>query len=266
MDVSGAVELYANRFARNIAPIRITGNYGSEILRSNVAFRPRILDTSLLTPEFRELTNIAVETYRNEANCHRLSFIAFKQVPWHHFGRFSIEKSQLTPRSPFLDNDLVALAYRIPPSLTFSAQPILRAIGRGNPDLEGVQTDRCLTIKPPSFAEKCAHSWQDFTAKAEYAYDYGMPQWLVPIDRVLKPLCPEKLFLGRHKFYHFRVWYRDQLSSVLENRLDFTSEPSCYVSGASKQMIREHTAGRFNYTLELHRLLTVQLVERLFIR
>src|SRR6516164_9806022 len=39
MDVTGAVELYANRIARQIAPIRLTGNYGSEILRGNVAFR-----------------------------------------------------------------------------------------------------------------------------------------------------------------------------------------------------------------------------------
>ena len=55
MDVSGAVELYVNRFAREIAPIRLTGNYGSEILRSNVAFRPGRLDTSLFTPEFCRL-------------------------------------------------------------------------------------------------------------------------------------------------------------------------------------------------------------------
>src|SRR5690606_35029647 len=40
MDVSGSVELYVNRLARDIAPVRLTGNYGSEILRSNVAFSP----------------------------------------------------------------------------------------------------------------------------------------------------------------------------------------------------------------------------------
>ena len=61
MDVSGAVELYANRRARQIAPVRLTGNYGSEILRSNVAFRPGKLDRSVFTPEFGVLLDEAEE-------------------------------------------------------------------------------------------------------------------------------------------------------------------------------------------------------------
>ena len=40
MDVTGSVELYVNRIASQIAPVRLTGNYGSEIVRGNVAFRP----------------------------------------------------------------------------------------------------------------------------------------------------------------------------------------------------------------------------------
>ena len=120
MDVSGAVELHVNRMAREIAPIRLTGNYGSEILRSNVAFRPGRLNRALFTPEFCQLLDEAEETYRAESVGHRLSFIAFKQVPWHHYSRLAVEQSQLVPRSPFLDNELVALAYRAPPELATS--------------------------------------------------------------------------------------------------------------------------------------------------
>src|SRR4029077_17523323 len=50
MDVTGAVELFANRIARQIAPVRLTGNYGSEILRGNVAFKPGSLSESLFPP------------------------------------------------------------------------------------------------------------------------------------------------------------------------------------------------------------------------
>src|SRR5206468_5989917 len=50
----------------------------------------------------------------------------------------------------------------------------------------------------------------EFLRKAEYAYDYGMPQWMARIDHLLLPLRLERLFLGRHKFSHFRVWYRDR--------------------------------------------------------
>src|SRR4029077_8281420 len=59
MDVSGAVELHVNRMAREIAPIRLTGNYGSEILRSNIAFRPGRLNRALFTPEFCQLLDEA---------------------------------------------------------------------------------------------------------------------------------------------------------------------------------------------------------------
>ena len=46
--------------------------------------------------------------------------------------------------------------------------------------------------------------YHEFMAKAEYAYDYGMPQWLVRADRRLSALHLEKLFLIT-KFCHFRI-------------------------------------------------------------
>ena len=73
MDVTGAVELYANRIARQIAPVRLTGNYGSEILRGNVAFRPGKLPESLLEPEFAQSVRTAGATYQAErkaTRCH----------------------------------------------------------------------------------------------------------------------------------------------------------------------------------------------------
>ena len=267
MDVSGAVELHANRLAREIAPIRLTGNYGSEILRSNVAFRPRAFDAALFTPEFRAHLAAVPETYRAEAAGHRLSFIAFKQVPWHHHARLSIEMAELEPRSPFLDNALVALAYQAPASLEFSPEPALRTTARGNPAFASVPTDRALRLKPVPVLSSLAHRWQEFTAKAEYACDYGMPPWLARANPVLQPLRFEQLFLGRHKFYHFRVWYRDQLAAALRSAFPAGAEqPSCYADGVAARLVREHTSGKINRTLELHKLLTVHALDRVLVR
>jgi len=267
MDVSGAVELFVNRQAREIAPIRLTGNYGSEVLRSNVAFRPARLDTTLFTPEFGRLLKVAEETYRSEAAGHRLSFIAFKQVPWHHYARFAVERSQLTVRSPFLDNELVALAYQAPPELATSAQPLLQLIAAGNPALDSIGTDRALRRHSVPVITKLAHTWQEFTAKAEYAYDYGMPPWLARTDHVFARAHLERMFLGRHKFYHFRVWYRDQLRGYLQEQgLKSDGHPPCYRDGAVTAVVQDHLSGRANRTLELHKLLTVQLIERSLIR
>jgi asparagine synthase (glutamine-hydrolysing) len=265
MDVSGAIELYVNRRAREIGLVRLTGNYGSEILRSNVAFRPARLDRTLFTPEFGLLLDQAADTYRTEAAGHRLSFIAFKQVPWHHHARFAAEQSQLAPRSPFLDNELVALAFQAPPALAESATPLLELIAKGTPAFDSIRTDRSLRARvTPTSA--IIHRWQEFTAKAEYAYDYGMPRWLARTDRWLKPLHLEKLFLGRHKFYHFRVWYRDRLRSTLEAGLAEKAPcPPCYRDGAAKRLLRDHLSGAMNRTSELHQLLTAQSVERQFL-
>jgi asparagine synthase (glutamine-hydrolysing) len=264
MDVSGAVELYVNRQARQIAPVRLTGNYGSEILRSNVAFRPGRPDPSLFTPEFRRRMDEAAETYRDEAACNRLSFIAFKQVPWHHYARLSVEKSQLTPRSPYLDNEVVALAYRAPPELATSAGPLLDLIAAGNPTLGRVGTDRALRRSALPVVTKLARAWQEFTAKAEYACDYGMPPWLTPVDRTLGGLKWDRLFLGRHKFYHFRTWYRHELAAHLRECNTGTGN-ACYQDGTVGRIIGGHLSGRSNHTLDLHKLLTVQLIDRLFL-
>src|SRR5262249_31996834 len=155
-----------------------------------------------------KLVHTAATTYDSECAGHRLSFIGFKQVPWHHYARLSVEQSQLTPRSPYLDNDLVALMYQAPPDLFLRKDPSWRLIAEGNMVLAKVRTDRGLLYRPPPIIGTMQHLYEAFTVKAEYAYDYGMPQWLARIDHIVAPLHLERLFLGRHKFYHFRVWYR----------------------------------------------------------
>jgi asparagine synthase (glutamine-hydrolysing) len=264
MDVTGSVELYVNRLARAIAPIRLTGNYGSEIVRGNVAVRPDPPQPQLVAPQFLHLIRDAESIYARERRCRDLTFVAFKQVPWHHYSRLSIEQSQLTPRSPYLDNDLVSLMYRAPAHLVRSSEPSLRLIAEGNPLLARLPTDRGLAYGATSISARGRARYQTFTAKAEYAYDYGMPQWLSAIDHAFAPLHLERIFLGRHKFYHFRVWYRDKLSEYLKGiLLDPRSRNRPYINGSYLEtMVREHTSGRRNHTSDIHRVLGAELLQR----
>jgi len=264
MDVTGSVELYANQIAREIAPMRMTGNYGSEILRRNVAFKPRRLNESLFAPEFMKQVRNGAATYEAEKQCRRLSFITFKQVPWHHCSRLAVEQSQLTMRSPFLDNDLLELTYQAPPDVAASKGPSLQLIAEGNPAIGKIPTDRGLMHGPLPVAGRANHLYQEFTFRAEYAYDYGMPQWLAKIDHAFAPLHLEKLFLGRHKFYHFRVWYRDKLPNYLkEMLLDPRTRNRSYLKGANlEQMVKNHIAGTHNYTTEIHQVLGCELIHR----
>ena len=264
MDVTGAAEVYVNRLARQIAPVRLTGNYGSEILRRHVAFKPRALPSELFAPEFLPQLPAAARAYSEAAAGNRLSFIAFKQVPWHHHARLAIEQSQITVRSPFLDNELVALAYRTPPDLVASLEPSLRLIVSGNALMGRIPTDRGITYPAGRRTNRVQRSFQEFLAKAEYAYDYGMPQWLARLDRAFTPLCIEKLFLGRQKFCHFRTWYRHPLASYVKQvLLDPRSRSRDHVNGpAVERLVAAHTTGRGNHTVEIHKLLSLELLHR----
>lgn len=267
MDVTGAVELYVNRIAREIAPVRLTGNYGSEIVRSNVAFRLAKLTEDMLAPEFARLVELARQAYRSERNVPTLSFVAFKQVPWHHYARLSVEQSQLSLRSPFLDNELVALMFRAPAELAASNAVSLRLVFESNPQLGKLPTDRGQAYGDESLVSKIRKLLAELTVKAEYAYDYGMPQKLARLDHWLAPLHLEKLFLGRHKFYHFRIWYRDQLADYVKQvLLDPRALARSYIrKDVLERMVVEHTSGTRNWTPEINRMLTLELSQRLLI-
>ncbi|HOB33866.1 MAG TPA: hypothetical protein PKH32_13395, partial [Verrucomicrobiota bacterium] len=161
MDVTGAVELFVNAAAREIAPVRLTGNYGGEILRSMVAFGPRAISPLPFAPELRQEFARAAETYRRQRDGNPLTFIAFKQVPWHHHSRLSVEQSQLTLRSPFLDNELVAHVYRAPSASVAGKSVSLRLIQNGNPALGGIPTDRGLRLSGASVLDSAKRRWLD---------------------------------------------------------------------------------------------------------
>jgi asparagine synthase (glutamine-hydrolysing) len=264
MDVSGAAELYVNRLARKIAPVRLTGNYGSEILRRHVAFKPRLLAEEIFSPDFVPQLSVAAHTYSEAAQGNPLSFIAFKQVPWHHYARFAIEQSQISVRSPFLDNDLVALAFQAPSEATTSLVPSLRLIAEGNPLLGRIPTDRGISYPANGITNRLHRSVEGFLTKAEYAYDYGMPNWLARIDKGLAPFRFERLFLGRQKFCHFRTWYRHQLAGyVKEILLDQRARARTYLNGSAlESLVNAHVSGLSNYTVEIHKLLSIELLHR----
>jgi asparagine synthase (glutamine-hydrolysing) len=143
----------------------------------------------------------------------------------------------------------------------------LRLIGEGNADLLDIQTDRGGGGGLGQFASAAIRSLREFQFKAEYAYDYGMPQWVASVDHALSRLHLERLFLGRHKFYHFRVWYRDGLAEyVREMLLDPRTLSRPYLVRTSLEtMVRAHVSGERNYTAAIHKVLTLELLHRCFL-
>ena len=64
VDVGRAPDLYLNERAREIAPVRMTGNYGGEVLRGVRAFKPVEPPEGLFSPAFLSNIRRAAETYQ----------------------------------------------------------------------------------------------------------------------------------------------------------------------------------------------------------
>jgi asparagine synthase (glutamine-hydrolysing) len=265
VDVNRASDLYVSKKGREIAPAKVVGTYGSEIVRHAVMFKPAEPLAGLFSPDFMPHVREAGKTYAAVRQEHPVTFAAFRQSPWYHHGVLAIEQSQLSVRSPFMDNDFVRTVYRAPKASATNGDVRLRLIRDGSPALGRIPSDRGVGGNGGRFTSALARAYQEFTFKAEYAYDYGMPQPVARIDHLLSGLRLERLFLGRHKLLHFRVWYRDALAAyVREMLLDPRTLSRSYLEPKKVEaLVAGHLKGGLNYTSEIHKLLSLELVHRL---
>jgi asparagine synthase (glutamine-hydrolysing) len=267
VEVSRSPDVYLNEKAREIAPVRMTGNLGGEVLRRVRTFKPVAPMQGLFQPELLSSLREASKTFANIQRGNPVSFAVFKQSRWNHHGILALEQTQLSLRTPFLDNDLIRTIFRAPEAAFTSNEDSLRLIADGKRELLRIPTDRGLAGERGPLLGAAHRGWLEFLFKAEYAYDMGMPQGVARIDHALSALHLESLFLGRHKVFHFRVWYRDALAGyVQEMLLDPRSLSRSYIERKRlEEVVRGHLKGDRNYTNEIHKVLTLELIHRLFL-
>ncbi len=99
----------------------------------------------------------------------------------------------------------------------------------------------------------------EYLFKAEYAYDTGMPHWMVRLDHAVSWLKLEKMFLGRHKWYHFRTWYKGTLATyVREMILDNRTLSRPYLNPEYLEcVVKRHLSCVGNHNGEIHKFLTI---------
>lgn len=260
LEATSAYELYLNGKARALAKVRLTGSLGSEVIRGVRAFKAVMPQTASLHPEMTAHVRQGVETFNRNSVGHDLSFSVFKQAPWQYSNRLAVEQSQLTVRTPFMDNELVSLMYCAPISHRPSQHLSQKLIGAGNPQLLELPTDTGNS------------SWlyrkvNDFLFKADYCYKGGMPNWMEKLHYYARPLPLEKYLRGLHRFAHPRIWFRHELSSYVKSiLLDHRTLSRDFLQRkVVEEMVTRHIRGTHNYTDDIERLLTLELTCRLFI-
>jgi asparagine synthase (glutamine-hydrolysing) len=267
LGLSGAAELYLNGLARRVAPVRLTGNYGGELLRGFRAFNSSRPRGEFLARELARRVEDATHTFSVMSETRPLSFALFHQAP-SGYGRYAIERSQVTVRSPFLDNHVAKVLYRRRVSFRDSELSTF-LIARRRPDLLRIATDRGMLGRGGPLARKARRLHREMLFKAEYLTGHGAPHWIAALTSRNPGQLLERSFMGRHKFLHPRPWVRDGLRDYVRDALlgnDSTALAAHLDFARVKAMFEQHVAGERNYWEELDRLLTAALTCRVLLR
>ncbi len=260
----GAHEIYLTGLASRLSPIRLTGNYGSEILRSVSTFKPTRLTRALLDADFARLVDAEVAS---RADIHPVTHAAFREIPWHLFGTLAACRSQLIFRTPYLDNEIVGLAFRAPDSSRHSARAALRLINGGNPSLGAIPTDRGVVWLGSGPFYRLRRLHREATFKLDYLHKAGLPHWLSPFDPLFAPVAKLRL-LGLHQFLPYRSWFRRELADHIKDVLSDaqTRRMPYWDSRFLPSIVADHVAGRRNYTREIASVVTLEAVDRTLLR
>jgi asparagine synthase (glutamine-hydrolysing) len=260
-----AHEIYLTERARRLAPIRLTGNYGSEVLRGMSTFKPVRLARELLDPGVtRLLAHGSGAPAQHHA--HPVSRAVFDEIPSHLFGTLAAARSQLIVRTPYLDNDLVRLAFQAPLRARRSAAPSLELVHRNHAALARIPTDRGLAWGQPAPVAMWRRFFCAATFKADYLRTEGLPTWLSPLDPLLAALSKTPL-LGLHKFLSYRTWFSSEVAPYVRDVMadPRTARLSCFDPAALRGIAAAHASGRRNHLPEIHAVLTLEAVDRLLI-
>ena len=265
LGATGAHEIYLNRLARQLAPTRLTGNYGSEILRGVSTFKPLGLSPRLLNPHFATFADSVAKLSTKE---NPVTFAAFHEVPLKLFGSLAASRSQVVFRSPYLDNELVALAYQAPNGLRRSQYHGLSFIRHNSDILSKIPTDKGYTSDGSRLAEVARRCFSRVTFKLDYFYSEGLPHLLSPLDPYLCSFGSTAKMLGLHKYLHYRIWFRNELARYVQDVLrdTRTRQMPFWDSTLLEYLASEHIHGRKNYVLEINAVLTLEAIERLLFR
>jgi asparagine synthase (glutamine-hydrolysing) len=267
LGILGAHEIYMNKQARQLAPVRLTGNYGSEVLRGASTFKPLRLSPALMAPETGQSISGCAQELANGGE-HPVRFAAFREIAEKRFGILAAGRSQTIFRTPYLDNEIVALAFQAPPGVLNSSVPAVRVVKDNNSALADIPTDMGLMGSNQPLISYLRQFSSKVTFKLDYFYNDGLPHWLSRFDPLFRHFSSRVGILGPHRFLHYRSWFQRELGAYVSGIMADTRcrRSPFWNSDCLESMVRDHRTGRKNYMGEINAVITLEAVERLLFR
>lgn len=263
---TGAHEIYLNAKARQLASVRLTGNFGSEVFRNMSTFKPLGLSPNLVNADTaREIRSVLARA--PDAGVHPVTFSVFREIPWNLQGSWTAAQSQLTVRTPYMDNDLVALAFRAPVGSRSSPEPALHLVERARAAVATIPTDRGVLLAERGPARLARRLVAETTFKLDYLHKQGLPGWLSGAEPLFDTLERAGI-LGLHQYLPYRLWFRrelaphvaDVLTDAATSRIPYWNRPML------ESIARDHVRGTRNNVKEINAVLTLEAIDRLLLK
>lgn len=266
--ILGAHEIYFHKLARPLASLRLTGNYGSEVCRAISTFKPLSLAPQMVHPDFLPAVSNAAGALAAQKNCPPVTLAAFREIPRNLFGNLAAGRSQISFRTPYLDNELVALAYQCPDSLKKSSLPAMRLVKACSPALDQIPTDRGFVSDRSGPGVFLRRAFAEVTFKLDYCSNAGLPRPFGMLDPVFKPVVTALGIAGLHKFLKYSTWFRNQLAPYVNEKIAAAQKSThgFWDADGLGRLARQHLSGGKNFPSEINAALTLESVERQLFR
>jgi len=261
-DAFGAHDVFFNETARHIAPVRLTGKFGSEVVRIRRLLGTVDYKRGLFRPDLQSIVEGLPRFEATNADGNHLTRVVTEEVSWHEYGRVVVEQAYLTMRTPYMDNALVKLMYQAPKGSRAAGDLQEQYVKDFAPEFATFITNLGRFASSSALVTKLAYYpfWALF--KTEYIYLMATPHWMTRVDRMAGGLHLERLLSGRQKWEGYRIWIKTHFAEFINDTLlNPQAEYAEYFDYPTiSRMVRQHVAGTHNHLLEINRALSLQLV------
>lgn len=273
-DVTTLDMVYLANCARLYGQTMVMGTFGSQVLgRVKRALRYRLPNDELFNEDFKTYINNSSNGLQEFQHEHNLTYVLKREIPW-YWSRFSVpQMSQMDIRHPFLDNDFIEMLYSAPEEGYDGSVFEVAAIKKFNRDLLDIRTNNGEFGKTIPLLSPMIKNFIKYRTLTEKTLNwdilpYSLHHAVAKLDAmVISPLHLNKLFLGVQYFRHYNMWFRRELAGYLEDVLlnQKTLSRPYWNAGFIKKMVKEHIGGRKRYFAEIRKVLTIELIHRVFI-
>gem|GEM_PF-5681983 len=250
-------EYYLNLQARRFGTIRLTGKYGSQIVRGVSMLKDRSPDLRIFSPNFLDRYMMSDQKPLETG----IAALLREELPQLEGIRHTLEAAALTVCTPYTDNRFVDTILSAP---HIEDDSLLQKyiIMRNAPGTSRIPTNRGELMRDRSILTELFYKSFNFV---DSVYNWEkLPSWALPMCRLCDISGVSRLFIGRNEWIHYRKWFTKALRSYIDGRVldPGTLSRDYYDGNFIERMMRSHYAGSGNFTSEIDKIASFETWRR----